>query len=139
MEALSAETMNILNTKQEREVQRGIRKTKKTTVMTSEVNTVGSAPTLLPVNTSFVNSASDRTEPSLHSDMAVKRSSQSGVLLSVYQLLGQLAHQVPCEVPGSDRNCDMSTGCMASSSLTSASYPSGPRRSLLTLGWTRGV
>lgn len=139
MEALIAETMNIQNTKQEREAQRGIRKTKKTTVMTSEVNTVGSAPTLLPVNTSFVNSASDRTEPSLHSDMAVQRSSQSGVLLSVYQLLGQLAHQVPCEVPGSDRNCDMSTGCMASSSLTSASYPSGPRRSLLTLGWTRGV
>lgn len=47
--------------------------------MTSEVSTVGPPHTLLQVNGSFVNDASDKTEPPLPSDIVIQRCSQLGV------------------------------------------------------------
>lgn len=47
--------------------------------MTSEVSTVGPPHTLLQVNGSFVNDASDKTEPPLPSDVVIQRRSQLGV------------------------------------------------------------
>lgn len=46
--------------------------------MTSEVNTVGPPHTLLRVNGSFVNDASDRTEPSLALDVVIHGHCQLG-------------------------------------------------------------
>lgn len=93
--------------------------------MTSEVNTVGPPHTLLRVNGSFVNDASDRTEPPLALDVVIQRHSQLGG-----PSLCQLAHQLLCKVLHTDRKCDKNTSCMASSSARSASPDPGHRSSL---------
>jgi len=109
--------------------------------MTSEVNTAGPPHTLLRVNGSFVNGASDRTEPPLPSDMVIQRRSQLGG-----PSLCQLAHQFPCEVSGTDSKRDTNASCMAPSSAMNAFPDPGHGSSRQTAdgglspqGWMRDV
>lgn len=92
--------------------------------MTSEVSTVGPPHSLLRVNGSFVNDASDRTEPPLPSDVVIQRHSQLGG-----PSLCQLGHQFPCEELGTDRNRSMPLllmSCRAEAQGVGRSPPPAP-------------